>query len=801
MAFVKNFLEDMASEKNLSPREIEVFLALLGDDKSRVQIAEALHISESAVSTRLTEIYKKFQISGRGPVKESRLKDYLTDRYRRLKAENTEDSSIIDKVDQNIDGLVQEVRSQIQPYIQEKCGTMRVLDMSQPIGLGKIYTSVNILEKLTRTRGLELAELAQDTDPEKFERFCLGNVRERRVPGLEAVEKFSKLMILGKPGAGKTTFLKHLAMQCISGKFQVERVPIFITLKDFAEADGQPDLWEYIGQQFNDGIQTLTEHGRVLILLDGLDEVRETDSSRILRQIREFSQQFPKNQFVITCRIAAREYTFVQFTEVEIADFDYKQIADFSNKWFRSKNDLIKANRFLQKLNEDPPIRKLATNPLLLTLLCLVFEDSGSFPSNRTRLYEQGIDKLLRKWNPLPRERDLIYKKLSPDYREELLCQIAWDTFRKGKYFFNQQEVRKLIREYIKTLPGITPEDFLKLDSRAMLESIEVQHGLLIARARGIYSFSHLTFHEYFTARKIVVSCNVDDQNLQSLVSHITENRWREVFLLIVQMLDSADVLLLLMKAQIDGLLAGDEKLQQFLQWVDDKARLVEEPYKLSAVRSFYLAFTQDLESCPQSHLCLHIDSKFYTNFEALYDDAYGFFSRPDDLTRELIFLLFANRFTEGYFNLPISKIKLPNKNYFPGEEEYDFWSYCSGPPPCGNGYFNSYILEIMPPAQYYLPKNHPATTIIWEYLDGWWAMNNQAWTEQLRDVMIEHRNFGHNWQFSDEQNELLQQYYYANKLLVDCLNLPDIYVSREVRQEIEDTLLLPIEEIKKRNN
>ncbi|GAB1541119.1 hypothetical protein NUACC21_37890 [Scytonema sp. NUACC21] len=68
------------------------------------------------------------------------------------------------------------------------------------------------------------------------------------------------------------------------------------------------------------------------MLLDGLDEVRETDSKRVLEQIKEFTTQFPKNQFVITCRIAAREYTFVQFTEVEVADFDSQQIASFANK-------------------------------------------------------------------------------------------------------------------------------------------------------------------------------------------------------------------------------------------------------------------------------------------------------------------------------------------------------------------------------------------------------------------------------------------------------------------------------------
>jgi predicted NACHT family NTPase len=230
---------------------------------------------------------------------------------------------------QDIDELVREVRQRVQPYIQERCGTMRVLDMNQPIALGDIYTSVNILDKITGRRGLELSQLMRDADPEKFERFCLGNVRKRCVPGLEAVETFSKLMILGKPGAGKTTFLKHLAIQCIGGQFQGDRVPVLIALKDFAETTGQPDLLEYIdrsiatnpvGARHAVPLPMILGAGRALILLDGLDEVRDADSSRLLRQIQEFSQQFPQNQFVITCRIAAKEYTFEKFTEVEIAD-------------------------------------------------------------------------------------------------------------------------------------------------------------------------------------------------------------------------------------------------------------------------------------------------------------------------------------------------------------------------------------------------------------------------------------------------------------------------------------------------
>jgi predicted NACHT family NTPase len=70
--------------------------------------------------------------------------------------------------------------------------------------------------------------------------------------------------------------------------------------------------------------------GRALILLDGLDEVQETDHDRILQEIKDFTGQYRDCQFVMTCRIAAREYTFQHFTEVEVADFDEEQIAEFA---------------------------------------------------------------------------------------------------------------------------------------------------------------------------------------------------------------------------------------------------------------------------------------------------------------------------------------------------------------------------------------------------------------------------------------------------------------------------------------
>ena len=65
---------------------------------------------------------------------------------------------------------------------------------------------------------------------------------------------------------------------------------------------------------------------------------------------------------------------------------------------------------------------------------------------------------------------------------------------------------------------------------------------------------------------------------------------------------------------------------------------------------------------------------------------------------------------------------------------------------------------------------------------------------------MISERNIGHDWQFSEQQLKTLNNYYDANCLLMCCLN-SDGYVTRAVREEIEETLFLPAAEIETAKN
>ena len=118
------------------------------------------------------------------------------------------------------------------------------------------------------------------------------------------------------------------------------------------------------------------------------------------------------------------------------------------------------------------------------------------------------------------------------------------------------------------------------------LVDIELVSDLLVKKTWKKSSFSDRNFPpEYLTAEELVSS----QQGCQQLVVHITEPRWRKVFLQASKMLSATDSLLQLMKQQVDMLMITDKKLQEFLRWVSKKSNSVNVSYKPAAVRLFYL--------------------------------------------------------------------------------------------------------------------------------------------------------------------------------------------------------------------
>jgi predicted NACHT family NTPase len=587
----RDFLTELSREYELSPEQESAFVTLFTRNDNDLAAADTLSISASAFRTRMTGVYQKFSIGGQGAGKANKLKNFLLEKYSKRSSSQT----VSEPEEINLDVLVRQVRDKVNVSIQTNCGTMLVPDREQSITIDSIYISVNILEKISHNQWCRTDKLREEYRDKNF-----GTVKREPITALKAVERHEKLMILGKPGAGKTAFLKWLAVQCSEGKFHQNRVPFFITLKKFAETEGKPNLLVFIAKQLNDEYEIdkadvvaakILRAGRAIFLLDGLDEVQAQDRDRVLNIIQDasVSEIFSHNQFVMTCRIAAEEYAFDQFAKVEVADFNDKQIAQFAKKWFQHE-DPIKEIKFVRQLKANLQLQELATNPLLLTLLCLSFESTNIFPNNRSKLYKEGTRLLLKKWDKNRNiRREEVCNQLPPNWKEDLLSQVAYTAFERSEYFFEQEFVEYQIQEYIRNLPNTSIEPAaLKIDSEEVLKSIEAQHGLLVKQAMEIYSFSHLTFQEYFTARWFKEKA---DGDFGALIRHVTDKKWREVFLLTVEMLqsaDKADKLMLGMKREIDNLLAQDEKLQEFLGWVEEKSRSVQTRYKSATVRAFY---------------------------------------------------------------------------------------------------------------------------------------------------------------------------------------------------------------------
>ncbi len=662
-----------------------------------------------------------------------------------------------DVVSDDLDLLVKEVKQKIAADVTDRCGTMRVLDMTQPVDLDRIYTDVNILEKISGKDRIDCDEVLPIGNRENFERWMMGKI-QHRITGLKAFEKHQKLVVLGKPGAGKTTFMKYLAMSCLGGRFHGELVPIFVTLKAYAEERGQPSLENYILTEFakrkvsQDVAKQLLDNGKALILLDGLDEVKKEDDRRVKQDIDQFSRDWLKNRFAITCRIAAREYQFEKFTEVEVADFDDGQIKTFVNNWFWERDE-SKAERLLERLKGNEPVKELAKSPLLLTLLCLVFGESNDFPQKRSELYKEGLEVLIKKWDAKRNiEREIIYKHLSPQNKEDMLGQIAFNTFVNGEYFFRQEDLQRQIKDYICNLPEASADpEALRLDSEVVLKAIEHHHGLLVERARNIYSFSHLTFQEYFAAREIE-----RERHFERLMQHITDPQWKEVFILTAEMLRRSDEFLQLMKDRIDKIFNEHEELQRFLLWLDQKAYIASKKYKKVALRAYfaYIAFSL---SILKSSVLLTLDSEHSkTLAHALIVNKA--FDKSDTISIACA--------VDSNFSRDISNNFTLDLNCKIIQESLQIVQMIE------NGFIN--------------------VKIEGQEFFQWFESHGEDWSQSFHQICVDSLNqsFGFDWQFFHEQFEVFARYYEANLLLVECMNRS--YVSKQVREEIESTMLLP---------
>jgi hypothetical protein len=468
----------------------------------------------------------------------------------------------------------------------DRHGMIKVLKMSKPMDLESIYINVKCLGNLVRDYYDE--NLENKYRESKQRRF---NFRDDgKKDGLLLANQEQYLMVLGDPGMGKSTFLRKVGLEALKGNqgsYQHSLTPVLLELKNFKE--NEINIQALIEEEFKicgfpnveKNISNKLEKGELLILLDGLDEVPTANVNNVIEKIKDFVDRHYKNRFILSCRTAARTH-LQRFTDIEIVEFDDQQIQSFIEHWFSSeldcKNETAKNCWELLQKEEYKSAKELAHTPLLLTFLCLVYDENQSFPTNRSRLYQDALRILLEKWSAEKRlpNRGLVYENLSIEQEEILLSEIAYQNFVADKLFLEKREIVKQIKDHLKQNLN-APQH---LDGEKVLKTIEIEQGILVERARDVYSFSHLTLQEYLTAQYIYDNDLIEE----AVKNYVTETRWQEVFLLVAGLMrGKADKLLLAMEKEAHNYLKTPlgQKFVPILQWADEMTKdSVDSPIK-----------------------------------------------------------------------------------------------------------------------------------------------------------------------------------------------------------------------------
>jgi len=375
------------------------------------------------------------------------------------------------------------------------------------------------------------------------------------------------LIVLGDPGSGKTTFLKSLAVAYATGSGDGlglgPRLPILLPLSAYAKAIESDDvrLDRFIGTYFHSlgcnaavlaMLQEDLKAGRALLLLDGLDEVSDLSLRQtVARRVADFFAFHRRagNKFVLTSRIVGyREVRTVAegLTECTLVDFDDEEIALFTEKWTsalerqaqgatgvaaadaaRERHDLLAAVR------GHAGVRRLAANPLLLTILALMKRQGVPLPERRVELYDLYVRTLLSSWNRArgldrPPQRDLDVVETVRILAPLALWMHEVDS---GLGLVKREDLHRKLQE-IFTDRG---EDDPERRARAFLSDVREYAGLILERGPEEYGFIHLTFEEYLAAVAIALAAQGDRRGLvEAIAGRLGDPAWHEVALLLI---------------------------------------------------------------------------------------------------------------------------------------------------------------------------------------------------------------------------------------------------------------------------
>ncbi|MFE9649073.1 NACHT domain-containing protein [Streptomyces sp. NPDC006365] len=363
------------------------------------------------------------------------------------------------------------------------------------------------------------------------------------LPAEEAFADHDLVLLRGVAGSGKTTLVQWLAVTAARGE-RGDRVPFVLPLRTLVRrADGLPAPADFLaatrvpfhGVAPDGWPDRVLTAGHGLLLVDGIDEIPESDRERTRRWLRDLIDAYPGNQWLVTSRPSAVREDWLAadgFTELALSPMSPTDVAAFIERWHTAaridapdperltayETSLLEAVRTKQDLGQ------LATNPLMCGLICALHRDRrGYLPHGRQELYDAALSMLLARRD---QERDMLPEspqdgiRLTELPQIQLLQRLAYWLIRNNRLEMDRERAERIIADALPSLPAVASQG----DASAIYRYLLIRSGLLREPALGTVEFVHRTFQDYLGAKAAV-----EDGDFGLLVRNAPDSQWSDV--------------------------------------------------------------------------------------------------------------------------------------------------------------------------------------------------------------------------------------------------------------------------------
>ncbi|MCG8460603.1 MAG: NACHT domain-containing protein [Holophagales bacterium] len=357
-------------------------------------------------------------------------------------------------------------------------------------------------------------------------------------------------VVKGDPGSGKTTLLRHLACK-LAQDDRRRWVPVFQSLPVLARS--REPLIDRIertmaAQTGRAGLAAVLDRegqeGRLLLLLDGLDEVGAELREETESYLRRLSERWPKTPIVVSTRPIGYRRFATDFRELQLQPLDRRRRLEFLAGWFGRADGSQEAGRAESALGqlEASGLEELAGNPLYLTLMAMLLEQGAAPEKNRSRLYDQVFELLLggrhKHGKPDPIERPKLVRET---LRLLAFTMTVDNRDAEPKPALEERlysEELEAVRFKIRDVPRWDGPLHHFLDDLAEKVGILGPHDGDDADWR----FWHRTFKEALTAEHLA---SLPEEELLEQAASLAgqESRWAEPYALLTGQVDDADAL------------------------------------------------------------------------------------------------------------------------------------------------------------------------------------------------------------------------------------------------------------------